>query len=150
MSRTVAPAVLPVPQPQSIVIEASEAVAICERAARESKSLSDKIKLWKDWTRQAADRSGKGLKYKDADGGYLDFTQVVVRSKGLEISLEGCLASGLTQDREPVLSQLLSTFLPADRASLAPALASTLVRLSTLFTLGSLGPRRVVVIWHRV
>lgn len=63
--------------------------------------------------------------------------QVVVRSKGLEISLEGCLASGLTQDKEPVLSQLLSTFLPADRASLAPALASTLVRLSTLFTLES-------------
>lgn len=39
-------------QPQYVVIEASEAVAICERAAREAKSLTDKIKLWKDWTRQ--------------------------------------------------------------------------------------------------
>lgn len=57
-SSTAAPAVLPVPQPQSIVIEASEAVAICERAARESKSLSDKIKLWKDWTRQVRNLLG--------------------------------------------------------------------------------------------
>lgn len=39
-------------QTQYVVIEASEAIAICERAAREAKSLSDKIKLWKDWTRQ--------------------------------------------------------------------------------------------------
>lgn len=60
-----------------------------------------------------------------------------MRSKGLEISIESCLASGLTQDKEPVLSQLLSTFLPADRAHLAPALASTLIRISALFTLES-------------
>ncbi len=48
------------PQPASILVPAvsndlvvgvNEACAIFERAAREAKSLPDKVKLWKEWTR---------------------------------------------------------------------------------------------------
>lgn len=35
------------------VVQAVEACAILERAAREAKSISDKVKLWRDWIRQA-------------------------------------------------------------------------------------------------
>ena len=35
----------------NLVVGVSEACAIFERAAREARSLSDKVKLWKDWTR---------------------------------------------------------------------------------------------------
>lgn len=45
-------AALNVSTPANVVVEVTEAKAIYERAAREAKSLSDKAKLWKDWTRQ--------------------------------------------------------------------------------------------------
>lgn len=38
--------------PGNVVVEVTEAKSIYERAAREAKTLSDKAKLWKDWTRQ--------------------------------------------------------------------------------------------------
>jgi hypothetical protein len=43
-----APAALPA---ANLVVGVSEACAIFERAAREARSLADKVKLWKDWTR---------------------------------------------------------------------------------------------------
>jgi hypothetical protein len=80
------------------VVEVSEAIAILERAAREARSIAEKSKLWKEWGRQvraggklqaapsidlhddffmqAADRGGKGIKYRAAGGATLDFKQV--------------------------------------------------------------------------
>ena len=34
------------------VVDASEATAILERAAREARTITDKSKLWKEWSRQ--------------------------------------------------------------------------------------------------
>lgn len=34
------------------VVDASEATAILERAAREARTITDKSKLWKEWARQ--------------------------------------------------------------------------------------------------
>lgn len=42
----------------NVVVEVTEAKAIFERAAREAKSVSDKAKLWKDWTRQVRPLGG--------------------------------------------------------------------------------------------
>lgn len=36
----------------SSVVDVSEATAILERAAREARTITDKCKLWKEWTRQ--------------------------------------------------------------------------------------------------
>jgi hypothetical protein len=38
--------------PSSGVVDIGEALAILERAAREAKTIADKCKLWKDWTKQ--------------------------------------------------------------------------------------------------
>jgi hypothetical protein len=38
--------------PSSGVVDVGEAVAILERAAREAKTIADKCKLWKDWSKQ--------------------------------------------------------------------------------------------------
>jgi hypothetical protein len=37
---------------QGGVVDASEAKAIFERAAREAKTIGDKVKLWRDWIKQ--------------------------------------------------------------------------------------------------
>jgi len=55
--------------------------------------------------------------------------QLVLRSRALEIAVEGCIASPLSSDETNGLQQLLSTFLP--RAD-TPALASAIARLSEL------------------
>jgi hypothetical protein len=55
--------------------------------------------------------------------------QLVLRSRALEIAVEGCIASPLSSDETHALQQLLSVFLPrADTSSLANAIA----RLSEL------------------
>lgn len=50
---------------------------------------------------------------------------MVLRSRALEITVEGCLASPLTPDHASNLQQLLATFLPrpADAAAVAAAVA---------------------------
>mmetsp|Transcript_1311 Transcript_1311/g.2845 ORF Transcript_1311/g.2845 Transcript_1311/m.2845 type:complete len:697 (-) Transcript_1311:591-2681(-) len=117
------------------VVDVHEAIAILERAAREAKTMAEKGRLWKDWTRQATDRSGKGLKYKDSDGTILEFKQVLLRSKALEIAVESSLTSGLGPEKEESLSQLLSVFFSNDsNPSLPHVLASQLVRLSGLLS----------------
>lgn len=40
-----------VPLSTDLVVGVNEACAIFERAAREAKTASDKVKLWKEWTR---------------------------------------------------------------------------------------------------
>lgn len=107
---------------------------------------------------QASDKSGKGIKYKAANGSYVDFKQVktlasavhhmlglhrwntdlvtciaqaLLQSRALESSLEGAMAVGIPADKEEVIGQLLAAFLPIDSKD-GYALASMLVRLSTL------------------
>lgn len=84
--------------PMQSSVDVSEATAILERAAREARTIGDKNRLWKEWTKQVSqetatsalhdiarppqhksqgiDRSGKGIKYKTSDGASLDFKQV--------------------------------------------------------------------------
>mmetsp|Transcript_23256 Transcript_23256/g.59402 ORF Transcript_23256/g.59402 Transcript_23256/m.59402 type:complete len:735 (-) Transcript_23256:473-2677(-) len=112
------------------VVDASEAKAIFERAAREAKTIGDKVKLWRDWIKQAQDKTGKGLKYKDAQGHLVEFQQVLLGSKAVEISIEGAVGSGLNQERGDVVAQLLGTFFP--HLGHPHTLASLLVRLSVL------------------
>lgn len=57
--------------------------------------------------------------------------QVILKSKALEISIEGCVSSGLSADKQGVLAQLLAAFLPTDQ-NVLDALSGTLVRLSGL------------------
>ncbi|PNW87759.1 hypothetical protein CHLRE_01g001100v5 [Chlamydomonas reinhardtii] len=126
-----APVAAPTPSlpPSDLVVGVNEACAIFERAAREAKSSSDKVKLWKEWTRLANDKASK-LKYADADGVSLDFKQVILRCKALEICAAGCIGSPLSADKEGVLAQMLASFLPNDNGA-CNGLANLLVRLST-------------------
>ncbi|KAG2422462.1 hypothetical protein HXX76_015986 [Chlamydomonas incerta] len=126
-----APVAAPAPSlpPSDLVVGVNEACAIFERAAREAKSSSDKVKLWKEWTRLANDKSSK-LKYADADGVSLDFKQVILRCKALEICAAGCIGSPLSADKEGVLAQMLASFLPNDNGA-CNGLANLLVRLSS-------------------
>ena len=55
---------------------------------------------------------------------------MVLRSRALEITVEGCLTSPLTPDHASHLQQLLATFLP--RPADAPALAAAVARLAQL------------------
>ncbi|KAG2486363.1 hypothetical protein HYH03_014944 [Edaphochlamys debaryana] len=129
-----APAAAPVPQaivapPTSdLIVGVNEACAIFERAAREAKSSTDKVKLWKEWTRLANDRSTK-LKYADVDGENLDFRTVVVRCKALEIVAESAISSPLHGDKEGPLAQMFASFLPNENGA-CHGLATLLVRLS--------------------
>lgn len=113
------------------VVEVSEQIAILERAAREAKNISDKCRLWKEWTRQGADRSGKGSKYKAVDGSLLDFKQVLLLSRALEICIESSLVSGLGHEHHESLVALLTVFLGGN-PDVPQALASQLVRLASL------------------
>lgn len=56
-----APVAAPTPSlpPSDLVVGVNEACAIFERAAREAKSSSDKVKLWKEWTRLVRGQSGQ-------------------------------------------------------------------------------------------
>lgn len=57
------------------------------------------------------------------------FLQLVLRSRALEMAVEGCIASPLSSDEAHSLQQLLNVFLPkAD----THALASAIARLSEL------------------
>lgn len=56
--------------------------------------------------------------------------QVVLRSRALEITVEGCLSSPLPPEHASQLQQLLATFLP--QPADAPALASAVARLAQL------------------
>ncbi|GAX83818.1 hypothetical protein CEUSTIGMA_g11243.t1 [Chlamydomonas eustigma] len=115
----------------STVVDVSEAVAILERAAREARSITEKCRLWKDWVRQGLDKSGKCIKYKLNDESLIDFKQVLLKSKAMEISVESSIVLGLSQEHQEALGQLLSIFLPSS-ASVAQTLAMYLVRLSAL------------------
>ncbi|KIZ04164.1 hypothetical protein MNEG_3799, partial [Monoraphidium neglectum] len=147
---------------QDAVVEVGEACAVLDKTARTFKSGSDRLKLWKDWIKQAshqqdglgsfigpvpvlaADRSPKAIAYTDTDGSLLDFKQasartrggatqrVVLRSRALEITVEGCLSSPLPADHATHLQQLLATFLPNPAG--APALASAVARLAQLLS----------------
>lgn len=60
VSSTVAPTATPTvstskPTQQGGIVDASEAKAIFERAAREAKTIADKVKLWRDWIKQVRD-----------------------------------------------------------------------------------------------
>ncbi|PNH08265.1 hypothetical protein TSOC_005200 [Tetrabaena socialis] len=111
-----------------LVVDVGEALALSERNAREAKSSVDKVKLWKEWTRLANDKASK-FKYTDADGSNLDFKQVLLRSKALEIVAENCISIPLHNDKEAILAHLFAAFLPNDSGS-CNALANLLVRLS--------------------
>ncbi|KAI8468247.1 MAG: hypothetical protein J3K34DRAFT_459996 [Monoraphidium minutum] len=134
---------------QDAVVEVGEACAVLDKTARTFKSGSDRLKLWKDWIKQASDRSPKAITYTDTDGSLLDFKQaspgrrrtgangrrnarVVLRSRALEITVEGCLSSPLPPDHAAHLQQLLATFLP--RAGDAPAVAAAVARLAQLLS----------------
>eukprot|EP00798_Chlamydomonas_sp_ICE-L_P025347 gene25347-11007_t len=114
------------------VVDVSEACAILERAARETKSMGDKARLWKDWIRQASDTSGKGLKYKDINGSLLEFKQVLLRSSAIEVSVESSLVSGLTPEKEDALGQLFAAFFNSASADAPYVMSSLIVRLATL------------------
>lgn len=116
----------------NVVVDVAEAAAIFERAAREAKTINDKAKLWKDWVKQASDNSGKGMKYKAGGGSYIDFKQALLQSRALEISIEGCMVTGIGQQNEPVLQQLLSAFFPSVDGKTCQIIANTLSRLATL------------------
>lgn len=120
------------PAPAAVVVDVAEAGAIFERAAREAKSINDKAKLWKDWVKQAGDKSGKGMKYKAADGSYVDFKQALLGCRALEISIEGCLVSGVGAQNEPALQQVLSAFLSGLDGRTCQTVATTISRLATL------------------
>ncbi|EFJ43564.1 hypothetical protein VOLCADRAFT_106732 [Volvox carteri f. nagariensis] len=122
-----APVLVP-PVSNDLVIGVNEACAIFERAAREAKTQSDKVKLWKEWTRLASDKASK-LKYVDADGVNLDFKQVILRCKALEICAESCISTPLQADKESVLAQMFASFLP-NESGVCNALANILLRLS--------------------
>jgi hypothetical protein len=57
---------------------------------------------------------------------------VVLRSRALEITVEGCLSSPLPADHATHLQQLLATFLPNPAG--APALAAAVARLAQLLS----------------
>ncbi|GIL76617.1 hypothetical protein Vretimale_8870 [Volvox reticuliferus] len=120
--------VLVPPVSSDLVIGVNEACAIFERAAREAKTQADKVKLWKEWTRLANDKASK-LKYADADGVNLDFKQVILRCKALEICAESCISTPLHADKESILAQMFSSFLPSENGA-CNTLANILLRLS--------------------
>eukprot|EP00882_Tetradesmus_deserticola_P004768 GHRQ01005024.1.p1 GENE.GHRQ01005024.1~~GHRQ01005024.1.p1 ORF type:complete len:254 (+),score=80.81 GHRQ01005024.1:75-764(+) len=105
------------------------AVPILEKSARTFKTGSDRIKLWKDWIRQATDRSAKAVKYKAANGSVISFRELLLRSRALEITVESCVTSPLTTEQTHNLQQLVSTFIPRVDAA---ALASSIARLAEL------------------
>eukprot|EP00775_Hariotina_reticulata_P008625 gene8625-8806_t len=117
-----------VPEQDEEVLQA-EACAVLEKSARTFNSGSDRVKLWKDWIRQAGDRSPKASKYRAEDGNLIQFKELVLRSRALEITVESCVTSPLTPEQANSLQQLLSTFLPRVDAS---ALASSIARLAQL------------------
>eukprot|EP00878_Enallax_costatus_P012697 GHUV01013261.1.p1 GENE.GHUV01013261.1~~GHUV01013261.1.p1 ORF type:complete len:331 (+),score=113.78 GHUV01013261.1:65-1057(+) len=112
------------PSADEQIVEQAEACAVLEKSARTFKTGGDRIKLWKDWCRQANDRSGKAIKYRGADGSLIQFKELVLRSRALEITIESCVTSPLTPEQTSSLQQLLSTFIPSvDSASLASSIA---------------------------
>ncbi|GIL55905.1 hypothetical protein Vafri_11333 [Volvox africanus] len=121
-------AVLVPPVSSDLVIGVNEACAIFERAAREAKTQADKVKLYKEWTRLANDKASK-LKYVDADGVNLGFKQVILRCNALEICAESCISTPLHADKESILAQMFSSFLPSENGA-CNTLASILLRLS--------------------
>jgi len=58
-------------------------------------------------------------------------SQVMLRSRALEITVEGCLTSPLPAEHVPELQKLLATFLPATPAA-AASLVAGIVQLSKL------------------
>ncbi|GFR44752.1 hypothetical protein Agub_g6082, partial [Astrephomene gubernaculifera] len=122
------PAAVALPVNTDLTVGVSEACAIIERGAREAKQQADKVKLWKEWTRQANDKASK-LKYADVDGTNLDFKQVILRSKALEICAESCISTPLHPDKESALAQMFASFLPNEGGA-CNNLANLLVRLS--------------------
>ncbi|KAF8056460.1 Mettl26 [Scenedesmus sp. PABB004] len=113
----------------SVVVEQGEACAVLEKSARTFKSGGDRIKLWKDWVKQAGDRGGKALKYRADDGSLIQFKELMLRSRALEITVEGCVTSALTAEQAANLQQLVAAFIPrVDPA----ALASAVTRLAQL------------------
>ncbi|GFH16721.1 uncharacterized protein HaLaN_13200 [Haematococcus lacustris] len=115
--------------PDKAVVGVGEAVALFERTAREARSLSERCKLWKEWCRQAQDTSSKAPKYRDADGGEVAFSEALVSSRALEISLEAAVGTAFPSEREEALSQLIATFLPS---AVQTGLSTALIRLSVL------------------
>ncbi|KAJ9505921.1 hypothetical protein QJQ45_017032, partial [Haematococcus lacustris] len=115
--------------PDKAVVGVGEAVALFERTAREARSLAERCKLWKEWCRQAQDTSSKAPKYRDADGGEVAFSEALVSSRALEISLEAAVGTAFPSEREEALSQLIATFLPS---AVQTGLSTALIRLSVL------------------
>ncbi|GBF91529.1 hypothetical protein Rsub_04269 [Raphidocelis subcapitata] len=115
---------------QAGVVEVGEACAVLDRSARTFRAGSDRVKLWKDWMKQAADRSSKAISYADADGAPLDFKQVMLRSRALEITVESCLSAPPAPEHAADLQRLLASFLPAPAA--AAPLVAAVARLAAL------------------
>lgn len=111
----------------------TEACAIVEKAARCMKMGQERLKLWKDWIRQANDKSSKPLKYSDGSTQDFDFKQMLLRSRALEITIESCLSSPLSPQNESNLQQLVSATLPNGERH-GPPIAAAVVRLGDLLT----------------
>ncbi|WIA15387.1 hypothetical protein OEZ85_002049 [Tetradesmus obliquus] len=124
-----APVVQEVASGDAEIAPEATAVPILEKSARTFKTGGDRIKLWKDWIRQATDRGAKALKYKAADGSVIGFKELLLRSRALEITVESCVTSPLTPEQSYSLQQLLGAFISRVDAA---ALASAISRLAEL------------------
>eukprot|EP00877_Chromochloris_zofingiensis_P006769 jgi/Chrzof1/2345/Cz11g11220.t1 len=110
-------------------VDVREGCAILEKSAKTCKTGTDRLKLWKDWMKQAGDKSPKAIKYRDSDGSLMDFKQLMMHSRALEITVEECMSYPLSWDNSSNLQQLFGTFLP--RAD-AQVLATSVIRLAQL------------------
>ncbi|KAK9813010.1 hypothetical protein WJX72_007410 [[Myrmecia] bisecta] len=98
------------------------------------------LHLWRQWLQEAEMiAAGKGtVQYSAANGSYINFKQLLVGSKALEITLEKCLAARLASSQEGELRRLLQTFLAPDLKPEVPAeLAAAILRLAQAIPSGS-------------
>lgn len=63
-------------QAQQLEVRVADACGILEKSARACAAPSERLKIWREWIKQAGERAPGTIKYRDADGAVLDFKQV--------------------------------------------------------------------------
>lgn len=125
------------PSAASAALPVAEVTTRLEMAARTATTPTDRVKLWKDWCRQAGDTK-VAKRYQDVSGELLEFKAVLLRSKALEITAEQAISQPIGQQHDELLQfdKLLATFLPLDQ-SRTSYLAGSIVKLGQLLADGA-------------
>mmetsp|Transcript_8297 Transcript_8297/g.9646 ORF Transcript_8297/g.9646 Transcript_8297/m.9646 type:complete len:689 (+) Transcript_8297:42-2108(+) len=118
------------PASQSAKSTTSEGLAKNLQSAAASALDDDaRVKLWKDWTRQAHDSTAKYTKGAET----VDFKQVMLSCNALETTVQGCFTTPVAPKYEDKLQGLLVAVLPPC-GQVASTLSRTIVQLSEMLT----------------